>query len=323
MTRTKDYYKILGVSKDASPEDIKKAFRKLALKYHPDKNKGNKEAEEKFKEVNEAYAVLSDPKKRKEYDAFGSQEFHRQYSEEDIFKNFDFSSIFQDLGIGGDGFTRIIFSSGGAGTGSVFDDLFAAQGRAGYGRGGRGCSRGDHFVYQQPQPKGQDVILDLYVTPQEVLNGDKKIISLQTGGFPEKISVKIPRGIPNGKKIRVPGKGVQGPGGRGDLYLRINISLPPGFYFDRDGNLVYDKFIRYSEACLGTRTDIPGIDGRALKLKIPAGTKCGQKMRLRGKGLPTSSEARKDLFVRIMVDVPKRLSNDQKKAVEGLKKAGL
>lgn len=324
MTQSKDYYKILGVSKDASPEEIKKAFRKLALKYHPDKNKGNKEAEERFKEINEAYAVLSDPKKRKEYDAFGSQEFHRHYSQEDIFRNFDFSSIFQDLGIGGDGFTRIIFSSGGGGgMGSIFDDLFSAQGGADYGRAGRAHPHGDRFVYQQPQPKGQDVILDIYVTPQEVINGDKKIISLQTGGFPEKISVTIPKGIGQGKKIRVPGKGVQGPGGRGDLYLRVNISLPPGFYFDKDGNLVHDKYIRFSEACLGTKVDVPGIDGTTLKLKIPAGTRCGQKMRLRGKGLPSGTGARNDLFVRVLVDVPKSLTKEQRRVIEELKKAGL
>ncbi len=329
MTHAKDYYKILGVSKDASADEIKKAFRKLAIKYHPDKNKGNKEAEERFKEINEAYAVLSDPKKRKEYDAFGSQEFHRQYSQEDIFKNFDFSSIFQDLGIGGDGFTRIIFRTGGgggAGMGSIFDDLFATQGETDFhrGRGYGGYDADEGFIYQQqPQPKGQDVILDLYVTPQEVINGDKKIISLQTGGFPEKISVKIPKGIEQGKKIRVPGKGVQGPGGRGDLYLRINITLPQGFYFDKDGNLVYDKFIKFSEACLGTKVEVPGIDGAKLKLKIPAGIRCGQKMRLRGKGLPSKSGGRKDLYVRVMIDVPKKLSSEQKKLVKELKNVGL
>ncbi len=326
MTHAKDYYKILGVSKDASPEEIKKAFRKLALKYHPDKNKGNKEAEERFKEINEAYAVLSDPQKRKEYDAFGSQEFHRHYSQEDIFKNFDFSSIFQDLGIGGDGFTRIIFRTGGGGSGgmgSIFDDLFSAQGGGDYTYTGRGYGDEDRFVYHTPQPKGQDVILDLYVTPQEVINGDKKIIALQTGGFPEKISVKIPKGIEEGKKIRVPGKGVQGPGGRGDLYLKIHITLPPGFYFDKDGNLVYDKFIKFSEACLGTKVEVPGIDGTTLKLKIPAGTRCGQKMRLRGKGLPTSGGSRNDLYVRVMVDVPKSLNAEQKKAVKELKRLGL
>ncbi len=321
MNQQKDYYKILGVSKNASPDEIKKAFRKLALKYHPDKNKGNKEAEERFKEINEAYAVLSDPEKRKQYDTFGSSEFHKHYSQEDIFRDFDFSTIFQDLGMGGDGFTRIIFGGGG---GRGFEDLFTG-GAHHTGQGSRRYqqSAGGPFMYQQQQPKGQDVILDLYVTPAEVINGDKKIISLQTGGYPEKISVTIPKGIAQGKKIRVPGKGTSGPGGRGDLYLRINISLPPGFYFDKDGNIIHDRFITFSQACLGTSVEISGLDGNSLKLKIPAGIKCGQKMRLKGKGLPGPRGGKHDLFVKVMVHVPKKLSKEQKKVVEELKKLGL
>ncbi len=321
MNQQKDYYKILGVSKDATPEEIKKAFRKLAIKYHPDKNKGNKEAEERFKEINEAYAVLSDPEKKKQYDTFGSSEFHKHFSQEDIFRDFDFSTIFQDLGVGVEGFTRIIFGGGGAGG---FEDLFSGGGHRTGGQGPRGFRReGGPFMYQQAQPKGQDVILDLYVTPYEVMHGDKKIISLQTGGFPEKISVTIPRGITRGKKIRVPGKGTQGPGGRGDLYLKINISLPPGFYFDRDGNVIYDRYISFSQACLGTTVEIPGLDGSNLKLKIPAGIKCGQKMRLKGKGLPGPRGGKHDLFARIMIHVPKKLSKEQKKIVKELEKVGL
>ncbi len=320
MNQQKDYYKILGVSKDASPEEIKKAFRKLAIKYHPDKNKGNKEAEERFKEINEAYAVLSDPEKRKQYDTFGSSEFHKHYTQEDIFRDFDFSTIFRDLGMGGEGFTRIIFGSGTGG----FEDIFSGGGfQSGSGRRSYHREGSGPFMYQQPQPKGQDVVLDLYVTPYEVIHGDKKIISLQTGGFPEKISVTIPKGIANGKKIRVPGKGTQGPGGRGDLYLKINISLPPGFYFDKDGNVIYDRFITFSQACLGTSVEIPGLDGSNLKLKIPPGIRCGQKMRLKGKGLPGPRGGNHDLFVRVMVHVPKKLSKEQKKLVEELQKVGL
>lgn len=321
MNQQKDYYKILGISKDASPDEIKKAFRKLAIKYHPDKNKGKKEAEEKFKEINEAYAVLSDPEKKKQYDTFGSSEFHKHFSQEDIFRDFDFSNIFQEMGMGGEGFTRIIFGGGGRGG---FEDLLSGGGfKTGAGRRHYQKGGGGPYMYQRPQPRGRDVVLDLYVTPHEVLNGDKKIISLQTGGFPEKISVTIPRGITRGKRIRIPGKGTQGPGGRGDLYLKINISLPPGFHFDKTGNVVYDRYITFSQACLGTRVEIPGVDGNSLTLNIPAGIKCGQKMRLKGKGLPGPSGAKHDLFVKIMVHVPKKLSKEQKQAVEKLQKLGM
>lgn len=125
-----DYYKVLGVSKEASQDEIKKAFRKLAVKYHPDKTKGDKEAEDKFKEINEAYAVLSDTEKRKQYDTFGSDEFHQKYSQEDIFRNFDFSSVFRDIGGGGDAF-RVIFGGPGGGGVSFEDLLGGARGRSG------------------------------------------------------------------------------------------------------------------------------------------------------------------------------------------------
>ncbi len=319
MNQQKDYYKILGVSKNASPEEIKKAFRKLAIKYHPDKNKGNKEAEERFKEINEAYAVLSDPEKRKQYDTYGSSEFHKHFTQEDIFRDFDFSSIFRDLGMGGgEGFTRIIF--GGRGGAGGFEDIFSGRTYQQEHYQGTG---GGPFMYRQTQPKGRDVVLDLYVTPYEVIHGDKKIISLQTGGFPEKISVTIPRGITQGKKIRVPGKGTSGPGGRGDLYLRINISLPPGFYFGREGHVTYERFITFSQACLGTSIEVPGLDGSTLKLKVPAGTRCGQKMRLRGKGLPGPGGKTQDLYVKIMIHVPGKLTKRQRKLVEELQKEGL
>ena len=320
----KDYYQILGVSRDASADEIKKAYRKLALKYHPDKNKGNKEAEERFKEINEAYAVLSDPEKRKQYDTFGSAEFHKRYSEEDIFSNFDFSSIFRDLGIGGDGFTRIIFSTGGRGGGaSIFEDLFSGAGAEGYQDFSGYQSRRAPYGYQQQSPaaKGQDVVLDMTLTPYELLQGDKKIISIQTGGFPEKLSVRIPPGITQGKKIRIPGKGAQGPGGRGDLYLRINIELPPGFHFE-DGKLVCDRYVPFSTACLGGQVEVPSLEGGSIKVKVPGGIRCGQKLRLKGKGLP-GANGRDDMYVKVLVDVPKRLSKEQKRLVEELRGKGL
>lgn len=327
MSTNTDYYKILGVSKNASADEIKKAYRKLAIKYHPDKNKGDKAAEEKFKEINEAYAVLSDPEKKKQYDTFGSGEFHRRYSQEDIFRNADFSTIFRDLGMGGDIFSMFFGGTQGghgAGTrGPSFEDMFSGGfQQAGGHRCGGGCHSGPGNHFYQPQPKGQDVILELSLTPGELLEGGKKIISLQTGGTREKISVNIPKGVTEGKKIRVTGKGAPGPGGRGDLYLRIHVAAGPGFRVT-GSDVETDLFIPFSAACLGTKTEVPTIGGGNVKLKIPAGTRCGQKMRLKGRGLPTAAGGRGDQYVNVMVDVPGKLNREQKKLIKTLKEAGL
>jgi curved DNA-binding protein len=313
MGKKKDYYRLLGVSKNASPEEIKKAFRKMALKYHPDKNEGDKTAEERFKEVNEAYAVLSDPEKRRQYDTFGSTEFHRRFTQEDIFRNFDFTNIFQDLG--GSGF----FSGGRGGTEVSFDEILGqAFGSMGGGPGGRAFKRS----FQYSQPIGQDVVLELGLSPNEILQGSHKLISIQTGGNPERISVHIPKGISPGKKIRVAGKGGQGPGGRGDLYLLISLRLDPGFRLN-GSDVEVDKVVKFTDACLGTEVEVPTVEGGTVRLKIPAGARCGQKLRLRGKGLPTASGARGDEYVRVMIEVPARLTSKQKDLVLKLKKEGL
>jgi curved DNA-binding protein len=313
MGKKKDYYRLLGVSKNASPEEIKKAFRKMALKYHPDKNKGDKTAEERFKEVNEAYAVLSDPEKRRQYDTFGSTEFHRRFTQEDIFRNFDFSNIFQDLG--GSGF----FFGGRGGTEVSFDEILGqAFGSRGRGFGGRAFKQG----FQYSQPIGQDVVLELALSPNEILKGSHKLISIQTSGRPERISVHIPKGISSGKKIRVAGKGGQGPGGRGDLYLLISLKLDPGFRLN-GSDVEVDKVVKFTDACLGIEAEVPTVEGGTVRLKIPAGTRCGQKLRLRGKGLPTASGGRGDGYVRIMIEVPAKLTPEQRKLMPELKKQGL
>ncbi|MBW1670655.1 MAG: DnaJ domain-containing protein [Deltaproteobacteria bacterium] len=313
MGKKKDYYRLLGVSKNASPDEIKKAFRKMALKYHPDKNKGDKTAEERFKEVNEAYAVLSDPEKRRQYDTFGSTEFHRRFTQEDIFQNFDFTNIFQDLGGGG------VFFGGRGGTEVSFDEILGqAFGARGGGFGGRSCKQG----FQYSQPIGQDVVLELALSPKEILKGSQKLISIQTGGSPERISVRIPKGISTGKKIRVAGKGGQGPGGRGDLYLLISLKLDPGFR-SNGSDVELDKVVKFTDACLGTEVEVPTLEGGMVRLKIPAGARCGQKLRLREKGLPTSSGGRGDEYVRIMIEVPAKLTPEQRKLMSKLKKQDL
>ncbi len=313
MGQRKDYYKLLGVTKNASPEEIKKAFRKMALKYHPDKNKGDKTAEERFKEINEAYAVLSDPEKRRQYDTFGSTEFHRRFTQEDIFRNFDFSDIFQDIGIGK------FFFGGRGGTEVSFDEILGqAFGSMGGGHGGHAFKRG----FQYSQPIGQDVVLELALSPNEIIKGSHKLISIQTGGRPERISVHIPKGISPGKKIRVAGKGAQGPGGRGDLYLLISLRLDPGFR-SSGSDVEVDKVVKFTDACLGAEVEVPTVEGGMVRLKIPAGTRCGQKLRLRGKGLPTATGGRGDEYVRIMIEVPARLTSKQKELVLKLKREGL
>lgn len=313
MGEKKNYYKLLGVSKNASPEEIKKAFRKMALKYHPDKNKGDKTAEERFKEVNEAYAVLSNPEKRRQYDTFGSTEFHRRFTQEDIFRNFDFSNIFQDIG------GRGVFFGGRGGAEVPFDDILGQVFGGGRGSfGGRSSKRG----FQYSQPIGQDVVMELALSPNEIFKGSHKLISIQTGGNPERISVHIPKGISSGKKIRVAGKGGQGPGGRGDLYLLISLKLDPGFR-SSGSDVEVDKVVKFTDACLGTEAEVPTVEGGTVRLKIPAGARCGQKLRLRGKGLPTASGGRGNEYVRIMIDVPAMLTSEQEKLILELKKQGL
>ncbi len=317
MTQGKDYYKILGVSKDASPEEIKKAFRKLALKYHPDRHKGDKEAEERFKEINEAYAVLSDPEKRRQYDTFGTNEFHQHFSREDIFRDFDFTNLFKDLGIGGVGFSRIFFGGTGHGFGldEVFSHIFETN------REGRYGFTGDP-TFKYANPKGQDVVLELPLTIMEMVSGGKKIISLRTGNVPEKIAVSIPKGIQPGKKIRIPGKGAVGPGGRGDLYLLVKHD--PNEPYKLEGlDWELEKTIPFSEACLGTKIEVPLYDGSIVKLKVPPGTQCGQRLRIRGKGLPGKFGVKGDGYVKIKVDVPKRLTREQKRVLGELRNVGL
>lgn len=305
----KGYYKVLGVSKNCSADELKKAYRKLALKYHPDRNKGDKAAEERFKEISEAYAVLTDPEKRKQYDAFGSTEFHQRFSQEDIFRGFDFGTVFREFGFG-DGFGQ--FHSGGRNKGYQFNF------------GGFGPQYNQQFRTAGEPGKGQDVVLELPITLLDVFHGAEKVVSFPRGQEMEKVSVKIPAGIEDGKKLRIPGKGQPGiHGGPGNLYLKIRLQEHPKF--KREGsNLVIDLEVPFSAAALGSRIDVPTIDGRTLSTRLPAGTQCNTKLRLRGCGLlfPDGS-GKGDLLVRISIQVPGKLTNKQKQLVEELGAAGL
>ncbi len=312
-----DYYKLLGVGKSASPEEIKKAYRKLALKHHPDRNKGNKEAEEQFKKISEAYAVLSDKEKRQQYDTVGSAGFQQRYSQEDIFRNADLGDILREFGINFGG-GRATFRSAGTG-GGIFEEMFRQPGAG--GRAGHGFQD-----FRQPQQvKGNDLSLELPITLNEVLTGAEKTISLGRGSAAEKVSVKIPAGIETGKKLRVSGKGSPSPmgGPPGDLYLLIRVEPHPTF--TREGShLTMDLQIPYSSAVFGAEVEVPTLEGKQLKVKVPPGCQPQAKLRLRKHGLPDSQGGtRGDLLVKILVAVPKVLSDEQKELMDKLKESGL
>lgn len=301
-----DYYKILGVSKNASDGEIKKAYRKLAMKYHPDHTKGDKTSEEKFKKISEAYAVLSDKKKRKQYDTFGSTGFQKRYSQEDIFKGFDFSDVLREFGIGGAG----LFTGRRTGMRFAFgnDSPFGTRAR-----------------HQQAQIKGSDLLYELHLTIQEVATGTSKTVRLENNGRSENVTIKIPKGMISGKKLRLAGKGQQSPHGGppGDLYIQSKVLADP-VYSVKGYNLYINREIKLSEALLGTSISVPTVEGKKLSLKIPAGTKHKTKMRLSGYGLPNMrSQGKGDLFVIIRIYLPKSLSDKQKSLIKQLAKAGL
>jgi len=297
-----DYYKSLGVEKTATADEIKKAYRKLAVKYHPDRNQGDNAAEEKFKEINEAYAVLSDAKKRKEYDTFGSNDFRRQYSQEDIFKGFDFTGTFKDMGMGEDG-----------------DDIFSRLFGGTFRRGGTGGS-----FRRGAQKRGSDLSLELEVGFREAAQGGEKLVAFRRNGVREELKVKIPAGVDTGSRIRISGKGGDGENGgpSGDLFLNVRVANDPVFTRD-GGDLFVERTIRFSEACLGVSIEVPTLEN-SRRIKVPAGIQPGTRIRLKGCGIKMpGSNAKGDLYVKISVHVPEALNSSQRKLVEELSRAGL
>jgi curved DNA-binding protein len=307
----KDYYKILGADKNATKEDISKAFRKLAVKYHPDKNPNNKTAEDKFKEITEAHEVLSDPEKRKKYDALGAN--WQQYQSggrgfEDFFSQFggatrrsgttyEFSGDFGDL-----------FGGMGGGFSDFFESFF----------GGRGRQNRTGFDSQgfQKQPTGIDVEADLNITLEEAFNGSERQISIDG----KKLKIKINPGTSNGQKLRLKGLGrssLEG-GTKGDLYLNIHILQHP-FYEIKDGELFYNLDIDLFTAVLGGKEEIKTLDGKKISVNIPPGTESENILRLKSLGIK-STNGRGDLFVKVHVSIPKNLSEKEKKLFKELSK---
>jgi len=305
----KDYYEILGVDKKASADEIKKAYRKLAKKYHPDAHPGDKAAEEKFKEINEAYEVLGDPQKRDKYDRFGAQG--------QFYNGADFDP--SQFGFGSNGF-RYQYGTNTGGFSDFFNmffgdgDIFGAFGDDGiFGRrkgGGFGRSM---------QMKGEDIESLLEVSIFEGFTGAEKIINVRTASGTKTISLKIPAGIKPGEKIKLAGQG--GPGinrGRnGDLYLRVEFRNDP--VFELNGKDLQAKLQLYPwEAALGTEKPFDTLDGR-ISVKIPAGVQTGSRIRVAGKGYREKSGARGDLFLKVEIMNPAKLSRTQQELYEKLR----
>ena len=350
----RDYYDVLGVQKNSSPEQIKAAYRKLAVKHHPDKNPGDKSSEEKFKEASEAYHVLSDKERKQNYDNFGHAAFENGAGGRGGFGNFDFSSHFSD----------------------IFEDFFGD-----FGGGGRGRrSRKSNF-------RGSDLRYDLSITLEEAYNGKKQDIKFSTSekcntcsgsgskpghdagscsmcgghgqvrssqGFftvqqtcpqcsgtgeeitnpcnscggqgkkqaSKRLSVTIPKGVDDGTRIRLAGKGEAGSrgAGSGDLYLFINV-YSHELFKRSDENLFFEYPVSIADAALGTSLEIPTIDGAKAKIKIPAGTQSGKQFRLKGKGMPyMRGSGNGDLYVQVNTEVPVSLNKEQKELLEKFRK---
>ncbi len=302
----KDYYATLGVSRDASPEQIKQAFRKLARKYHPDVARGQSGAEEKFKEINEANEVLSDPEKRRRYDQLG------QGWEEGAGFNPPGSQ-----GSPGEGGPGPEFHFGGTGFSDFFEQFFSTGSRYGVPRGagmeGGGATRGSRTR------RGSDIEGDILVTLEEALHGTVRAITLQavnplTGKAEvNAFQVRIPPGATEGRRIRVPGKGERGEGGApdGDLYLNVRHAAHPEFQA-QGADLHRELDVAPWEAVLGVEVLVPTLDG-SIRLRIPAGTGNGRRLRVQGHGLPkTKRDERGDLYVTIIVQLPDRLSEEER-----------
>jgi curved DNA-binding protein len=300
----KDYYKVLGVPKTANEQDIKAAYRKLARKYHPDMNKGDKKAEARFKEINEANEVLSDPEKRKRYDQLGS----------------DWASYNRPGAAGPAEWTTRTRTSEDFGEGNFggFSDFFRT-----FFSGG-GFSGGGGFGTEPFESRaGADVEDEIQLTLDEVAKGTTRQLQITDGRSTRKVEVKIPAGVREGSRVRVAGEGASGPGGRrGDLYLRVRLRPHPTFERKGDDLLTTVK-VPLTTAVLAGEAMVPTLEG-PVGIKIPPGSQPGQTFRLRGHGLPRleSGGGRGDVLATLNVELPRKLGPRERELFEELRKLG-
>ena len=295
MMDYKDYYEILGVPRTATPEEIRSAFRKKAREYHPDVAKDKVKGAEKFKEVNEAYEVLSDPAKRTKYDQMGREAPGGGFA----WQGSPGQAGMPDMEE---------FHFGGTGYSDFFEHLFGGTAGGGFrGPGGRRMAR-----------RGSDIEGDLMVPLEEALRGSVREVTLQRGGKTETYRVKIPAGVREGQRIRLAGKGESGRSGgeSGDLYLRVRLARHPDLRVE-GSDLYADVEVAPWEAVLGASVPVPTLDG-AVTMKIPPGSTAGQKLRLRGQGLPREDGGRGDLYAVLEIAVPDRVGPEEKRLWEKL-----
>ena len=294
----KDYYQTLGVPRNASPDDIKSAYRRLARRYHPDVNPDDPAAEARFKEINEAHEVLSDPEKRQQYDRFGSN-WRRTGS---------FDEAFRQSGARMDGFGDFFGGGGASGFSDFFDALFGGRARP------QRAQRAQQANVEETLP----------VSLHEVLHGGRRALTMQVPSpdgrvRQRRIDVTIPKGVRDGQRLRVAGEGaVRADGSRGDLFLRVRVDAEPGFKRTGD-DLETEVAIELTEAVLGTSVQVPTASGSALSVRVPPETQHGGRLRLRGQGLPRrGGSERGDMFVRIQVRLPRNLSARERELFQEL-----
>ncbi|MBP8880461.1 MAG: DnaJ domain-containing protein [Dermatophilaceae bacterium] len=318
----KDFYKILGVAKDADDATIKKTYRKLARKLHPDQNANDPKAEERFKEVGEAYAVLSDPEQRQQYDQIRAMTHGgARFTAGGPGGAGGFEDMFSGM-FGGQGGNVRFTTSGGGGRGGGQPDLedllgglFGGGGAGGYagGQGGFGGNFGGYGAPRGPR-RGQDVEARVTLSFRQAVSGDTVSLDGPTG----QVTTRIPAGVKDGQKIRLRGKGYAGdPGGEsGDLILHVTVTPHP--VFGREGdNLTIDLPVTFAEAALGATVSVPTLTGDSVRVRVAPGTPSGRVLRVKGRGVKTSKHTG-DLLAKVLVVVPQRLSDAARAALEQL-----